>query len=393
MIRKVKFSNFYSFMGEQEISFLAKKKDGYDYFQSKSDDQITKIASFIGKNASGKTNVMRFFSFLSYFICKSAKNENIINSDIAFKTFFDNEKTSNFSVEFQNDNQIFYYDCSIKNNVIQKEALHVKKMTPYAKEAVVFTRKPNNVIELNKSFFDTSLPEKVLSKIKPDISIIAFLEAQYEIDIINEVYNYFAGFKTNINEKGIINHSGHQYQALELYLKDKELKKEMEEFVRDFDLGLSGFEIIKEIKDGGVIFDIKGIHKTGNEENKLDFDYESRGTRLLFFTLGNILSALKNNSIIIIDEFESGFHPEALNKLISYFIDRNEEGTAQLIFSSHSLGFMNKLDMHQMYLVDKDYECKTFLYRLNEVKNIRSDENFLAKYMTGAYGSFPKIRI
>ncbi len=392
MIRKVRFSNFYSFPDEQEISFLAKKKEGYDYFQSDSGDQVTKIASFIGKNASGKTNVMRFFSFLSYFVCKSSKDETVINPDVAFKTFFSNDKPSDFYIEFQSVNQIFYYSCTIEKNIIKKEELRVKKMTPYAKETEVFTRKPNNAIELNKTFFDT-FPQKFLSKIRPDISIVAFLKSHYDIDTINEIYNYFAGFKTNINEKGAINHMGHQFQALELYLKDEELKKEMEQFVRDFDLGLSGFEIIKEIKNNTVTIDVKGIHKTGSKESRLDFDYESRGTRSLFFALGNILSSLKNNNVIIIDEFESGFHPEALNKLISYFIDRNERGSAQLLFSSHSLDFMNKLDMHQTYLVDKDDRCKSFLYRLNEVENIRSDENFLAKYMTGAYGSFPKIRV
>lgn len=392
MIRKVKFSNFYSFLGEQEISFLAKKKEGYDYLKSDSGDQITKIAGFVGKNASGKTNVMRFFSFLGYFICRSSKDETIINPDVAFKPFFNNEKSSNFYIEFQNDNQIFYYNCTVKKNVIQKEKLSVKKMTPYAKEAEVFSRKLNNDIELNKTFFDT-FPQKFLSKVRPDISIVAFLKSNYDIDIINRTYDYFAGFKTNINEKGEINHMGHQLQALELYLKDEELKKEMEQFVCNFDLGLGGFEIIKEIKNGRISIDVKGIHETGKEKHKLDFDYESRGTRSLFFALGNILSALKSDNIIVIDEFESGFHPEALNKLISYFIDKNERGSAQLIFSSHALGFMNKLDMHQTYLVDKNEKCESFLYRLNEVENIRSDENFLAKYMTGSYGAFPKIRV
>ena len=93
------------------------------------------------------------------------------------------------------------------------------------------------------------------------------------------------------------------------------------------------------------------------------------------------------------DEIESGFHPEALNKIINYFIDQNKDGMAQLIFSSHSLGFMNKLDMHQIYLVQKDKYGESLAYRLNQAENIRSDENFLAKYMTGIYGAFPKIRV
>src|SRR3989338_8804599 len=98
MIRAVRFSNFYSFNEEQEISFVAKKKKTYDYFTSKSDDQITKVAGFIGGNASGKTNVMRFFSFISYLACRRVDDDFSLIPDIARKTFFNNIKPSKFYI-------------------------------------------------------------------------------------------------------------------------------------------------------------------------------------------------------------------------------------------------------------------------------------------------------
>ena len=49
--------------------------------------------------------------------------------------------------------------------------------------------------------------------------------------------------------------------------------------------------------------------------------------------------------------------------------------------------------MHQMYLVEKNNNSESHVYRLNQIKGIRSDDNFLSKYMTGAYGAFPKIRV
>ena len=68
-------------------------------------------------------------------------------------------------------------------------------------------------------------------------------------------------------------------------------------------------------------------------------------------------------------------------------------GKAQLIFSSHSFNFMNKLDMHQINLVQKNSKSESLVYSLNQVEGIRSDDNFLNKYMTGTYGAFPKIRV
>ena len=393
MIRKVRFSNFYSFYKEQEINFLANKKKTYDYYTSKSGEQITKIAGFIGGNASGKTNVMRLFSFFSHFVCRKTSEEPALIKDIVYKTFFNSKEKSDFYIEFEKNDSIFYYDFSIKNNVIIKESLSVRKIEKNAREIIIFARQSNTVKLLNNNYF-TNLSIDTLPKIREDVSFIAFIkQSPYSIDIINIVYDYFLGFKTNINEKGQLNNLAHQFKTLDIYLNDNDVKKGMEDFICRFDVGLNGFEIKKEAEDKMTVVSVKGIHTTDLRNNKLDFAYESRGTQSLFFTMANILSALKHNNIIIIDEIESGFHPEALNKLIGYFIDENKDKKTQLIFSSHSLGFMNKLDMHQIYLTEKNGKSESSLFRLNKVKGVRPDENFLSKYMAGSYGAFPKIRV
>jgi len=393
MIRKVKFSNFYSFKKEQEINFLANKKKTYNYFTSKSEEQITKIAGFVGGNASGKTNIMRLFSFLSYFVCRNADEDKSFVKDIAYKTFFSNEEKSHFYIEFEKKDYIFFYDVDIKKNEILQESLFVKKISKSSRKIEIFSRKLHDVVSLNENYFK-NITINSIPKIREDVSFIAFVKKMpYSIEIINNVYEYFLNFKTNINERGEINNDFHQLKTLRTYLIDKELKEEMENFVRNFDIGLSGFKIKEETIKDKIRISVKGIHATNLENKELDLDYESRGTRSLFFAMANILSALKNNNIIIIDEIESGFHPEALNKLIGYFIDEDKDKSAQLIFSSHSLGFMNKLDMHQIFLTEKNSKGESSILRLNKVEGIRSDENFLSKYMTGVYGAFPKIRV
>jgi hypothetical protein len=392
MIRKVKFNNFYSFNKEQEINFLAKKKKTYDYYQSKTTDHITKIAGFIGGNASGKTNVMRLFSFFRYFACESSKDESAGALGIAYKTFFNNKKLSDFYIEFEIDNSIFFYDFAIQDNSIQKEKLYTRQIKKGSKKIEIFSRNSKSIEKLHNDYFK-KFPLEFLKKIRSDVSLLAYLKSHYDIEIINKVFNYFESFKTNINEAGQLNNVPNQIKSIELYLKDDKLKKAMEEFICHFDIGLNNFIIEKEAKGPGFLISIKGVHATKEEKNTLDFSYESRGTQSLFFTLANILSGLKNSNVIIIDEIESGLHPEALNKIISYFIDENKDKKAQIIFSSHSLGFMNKLDMHQMYLIEKNDNSESIVYRLNEIEGIRSDDNFLSKYMTGAYGAFPRIRI
>ncbi len=393
MIRKVKFSNFYSFYKEQEIDFLATKKKTYDYYSSKSGQQITKIAGFIGGNASGKTNIMRLFSFISYFVCRKIDEEEALIKDIAYKTFFNNKEKSDFYIEFEKDNFIFYYDFSVKMNFVLSESLSIKEIKKGSRKTQVFTCQGGKIKMLNKNFF-INLPIKALPKIREDISFITFIkQSAYRVDIVDSIYNYFLNLKTNINEVGKLNTLAQQIKTLNMHDKDKALKKEMEEFVSYFDIGLTGFEIEKKNIDKGIFIEVRGIHSSKLKNNKLDFIYESRGTQSLFFMMANLLSALKNNSVVIIDEMETGLHPEALNKIIGYFIDENKDKTAQLIFSSHSLGFMNKLDMHQIYLTEKNELSESSLIRLNKVEGIRPDENLLAKYMSGVYGGFPEIRV
>ncbi len=396
MIREVKFSNFYSFYKEQKISFLAKKKKTHDYYSSDSGDQISKIAGFAGGNASGKTNVMRLFSFLGFFVCRKADDDPALVSKIVYKTFFNNEEKSNFYVEFEINSSIFYYNFAILNDRILEEKLEFKEIKKGARIKTIFHRKDNILKILNEELFKNISAES-LPQIRGDVSFISFIKlSQYKVDIIDIVYDYFFSFRSNINERGqnLINLFSFQGNVLSSYLNNKELRDKAEDFVRKFDVGLDGFEIRKEKKEDSSKLFVSGIHSTKMKNKKLDFLYESSGTRSLFFTLANILNALKHNNIVIIDEIESGLHPEALSKIINYFINENEKGQAQLIFSSHSHGFMERFDMHQIFLVEKSNMGESKVFSLSKVDGtVRSDENFLAKYMSGAYGAFPKIRV
>ncbi|MGW8185400.1 MAG: AAA family ATPase [Candidatus Moraniibacteriota bacterium] len=395
MIRKIRFSNFYSFEKEQEISFLTNKKKSYAYFDSKVKDseQITKVAGFIGGNASGKTNIMRLLGFFNHFVRTERKGDNL---EIAFKTFFDNEKLSNFYIEFEAENSLFFYEFKIKNNIIKTEELFEKKINKRSPKKRIFLRKNNKVESLHDEYFK-DFPIEYLKTIRGDVSLISFLKAHYNIEIINKISKYFSNIYFNFNEHGRINTMPYNIKGAKSYLKNESLKLRMEDFVRKFDIGLDSFEI-NEIKQNNNIFaifpyDIFGLHKINNDVQKIPFIYESRGTQSLFFMLAHMFNALENNGVVVIDELETGLHPESVKKIIDYFIDENEKGQAQLIFSSHALDFLKKFDMQQIFLVKKDNLCRSELYRLDCVEEIRSDENFLAKYNSGAYGAFPNIKV
>jgi AAA15 family ATPase/GTPase len=389
MIRKIKFNNFYSFETEQVLDFTANKKVSYSYRKSKTGDQVSRIISFIGPNASGKTNVARLLSFIGYFI--SNKDNSKTDLTTAFKSFFNNTKVSNISIEFELKNILFFYDFSIKKNHIIGESLRLRVLKKFAREETVYVREENKFSILNTKFIN--IEKKNLVDINPSVSSVAFFSSLFDIEVIKLIYEYFSKFNTNINERGHIHNKDNRIFLLKLFMQDQDMKDEVNSFINRFDLGLNSFDINEKSELNKKYILASGVHSLDKTNINLSFEYESRGTQLLFFNLIQILCAVKHNSFIVLDELECGLHPEALNKLISYFIDEKADSGVQLFFSSHSLGFMNILDSHQIFLIEKNKECRSQVYRLSQVDNIRSDANYLARYMSGAYGAFPKIRV
>lgn len=334
MLRKITFKNFYSFEKEQEINFTAHKKNTYDYYNSPNNDQISKVVGFVGSNASGKTNIMRLLSFLSYFVCRNTDETTgiIPNLSYSYKTFFNNKEAAKFSIEYEKNNTIFFYNFSIKENIILSESLSIKKLGGRSRKNKVFQREKSSLKILNKNFFN-KISIKSLPNIREDVSLITFIKkSTYSVEIINTVYDYFSNFKTNINERGEINNAAHRVLTLKQYDNTPNLKQNVNNFIANFNIGIKGFKIDKKTENGRELFFINGIHTTKHEDKYLDISCESSGTQALFFTAPNLLTAIKNDNVIIIDELESGLHPEAVDKLICYFIEENKNKKSQLIF-------------------------------------------------------------
>ncbi|MCF7815790.1 MAG: ATP-binding protein [Candidatus Pacebacteria bacterium] len=387
MIRKLKFKNFYSFKEEQVLDFTVTKKKSDEYYESLDGTQISKVMAFVGPNASGKTSVMKLFGFLSYFLTSASRDIKDTN-DTGFNQYaFSKPETSLLSIEFETAENLFTYELELDPKQVYQETLHKKILKKRARPLLVFHRTIEGV-ELNKKVLK-NIPKKQLALLRSDISLIAFLKANFDVPIINEVYEYFnLWFANNINESGYIaSPETKMDDAAQSYLKIPSLKEKMEEFIRNFDVGIDKF-LIEKI-DSKIV--IKGCHKINDKEHNIPFQYESRGTKTLFVDLLPILGGLEIGNCLIIDEIETGLHPQAVDKLISYIVDHIRRSKKQFIFSSHSFNFLELFDAPQIYLVEKN-ENKSEVFRLDSL-GVRPDENFYSKYMSGAYGAFPKIRV
>lgn len=387
MIRKIKFSNFYSFEGTHEIDFTTNKKKSENYFNTFDGKQISKVAIIVGPNNSGKTNLMKLFGYLDYFISSPTREDEKFG--LGFKQYaFSPEKPSSFELEFETENKLYFYKLKTTSEKVLEESLSAKKLNKNSRIYKIFEREKEK-ITVNKKLIP-GITQKSLSSIKDNISTIAFIKSGHDIDEIDEIADYFYRFVTNINEQGdVISVDKGIVLASKAYVEYPELKEKMEEMIHGLNIDIESFSINTNREDKTITID--ALHDVGGKVYNLPLNYESKGTQALFAGLVDILISIEDGTVLALDEIETGLHPHAVYKLLSYIVDEFSDRKRQFIFSSHSFDFIKKLDPQQIFFVEKIDNSSTF-FRLDEL-GVRPDENFLSKYMSGAYGAFPRIRI
>ena len=134
------------------------------------------------------------------------------------------------------------------------------------------------------------------------------------------------------------------------------------------------------------------MHESKNKIFGLPFFMESGGTQHLYNMLSFIFPALETGSVCLSDEIEKQLHPNILPAIFDLFISpETNPKNAQLICTTHVPTLMNDLSKYQIFLVEKNSECESDVYRLDEISGVRPDDNFLKKYLAGAYGGVPDI--
>ncbi|MBP7805082.1 MAG: ATP-binding protein [Candidatus Pacebacteria bacterium] len=404
MIHSFSCKNFYSF-GELttldfEVNNNAPENNGY--FTAKSSTRLSKVETVIGPNASGKTNLLKVVPFLKWLIIDSFNmkpGDPIVVQSFAFGEAKD--QPTELSVVFEIDGKVYTYTFKLNKQKILSEELSV---TSYVKQKKgnkkLFARTWNNATgQYDFEGGNFNVPKGFENLLRSNASVIgtAFRLNHKESQ---KIAKFWQQIETNVIEAGWIgdhllpNKIPQWFEALIFYSDNEALKKEAEKLLSRFDLGLNGIVFEKEKAENGglTIKNVQAVHLFNGEEQSLPILYESSGTKQLFSILKTILQALENGSVAIVDEFDVNLHPEMVMALFDLFIQpETNPKNAQLLLSTHSHLLLSKLDKYQIVLVEKNENGMSEAWRLDEVEDVRSDENYYSKYIAGAYGAVPKI--
>ena len=113
-------------------------------------------------------------------------------------------------------------------------------------------------------------------------------------------------------------------------------------------------------------------HKKNNKEYEIEFIYESEGTRKLFSLIPELIEAMRNGGLVIIDELDAKLHPKLLKYIIMLFkTNVLNRKNAQLIFTSQDLTTMNNqvFRRDEIWFACKNDDKESEIYSLYEIRN------------------------
>lgn len=407
MIHSFTFKNFYSFAEAATISFVDIRKGigtkNNMFCNSPSGERLSKVTTVIGPNASGKTSALKALSFLCWFVRNSFVGLEG-DEEIPIDTFaFSDAKNdiAEFELVFEQNKTVYKYVLHLCKTHIIREELYRKEETQHFN--YLFRREWNPEKNSSDIFQRIGLKTEVVKEIlRKNVSLIAAAVA-INNELLTEISDFWQKIVSNVNRMGkgwdtsSLGERG-LFEATKVYYDNPNLFQKVKQFLKDVDLGLESIQIkegeFHHSKTGEVkkVFLPYGIHKANQKEYQLPFAFESSGTKNMFVLLHFLFPAIEQGGMAVIDELEIDLHPHTLPCIIELFANPvlNPKNT-QLLFTSHSLEILSHLEKEQVVLVEKNKDCKSELFRLDELKGVRRDDNIYAKYMAGAYGAVPDI--
>lgn len=397
MLHTLRFSNFFSFADETEVSFvLDARSNGTEssFASAATDRRLSKLLAVVGANGAGKTNVIKALDFVCWFITKSFFMESGQSLAVKPHAFAQND-ISRFELEFEAYGKLYRYALALNRERVLSESLRVKTSRLFS---TLFTRdwdEATGTETIQQRGF--GLPQKQAEKVKPLASLISMAE-QFGVKTAHAIVEILDRRHSNVGAIGRQAFQGARdvLSAAKFFAESETHRSRMATLLNQWDFGLKDVRMenlrtMNEGKEEEVLVPF-GVHYDGENEMKLPMFAESSGTQAAFVMLADLLPILADGGSVIFDELEADLHPLMLEPILNLFINtKTNPHNAQLIFTCHSVEILNLLKKGQIMLVEKNENCRSEAWRLSDMEGVRADDNFYAKYMAGAYGAVPML--
>lgn len=411
-IQEFSVGNFKSFKDINTLNMMATKSvskykevDENNLISKKDMDvKMLKTKAIYGANASGKSNIIEALSTFIDIVKNSVVENSLLKGIMPFLFSVETiEKPAYFQLVFWDKGIRYRYGFEVSREEVHSEWLYAKKEK---REEPLFIREGMEIIELNKTSFNEGEMllnvlggknnEKKLFRENALLltTLSSFGIAEISFNLVKAISSI--NIVSGLGDKRL-------QQTAEEAMKDEKLKKYILNILKVGDIGIRDvffFETREEsslnMKDSDKFLASKRpvFDERGKEVfmGAIAFFDESEGTRKLFEMAPCIYEAFKNETPLIIDEFDARFHPMLTKEIIRLF-QKDSKTSPQLVFTTHDINLLdNKMfRKDQIDFVEKDSMGASHLYSLIEFKGVRNSASFEEEYIKGKFGAIPYL--
>lgn len=359
------------------------------------DKALLTVAAIYGPNASGKSNVLSAFRFMSRTVVDSYRMWEP-GAPIHREPFAWGEgptKGSLFEVTALIEGTRYQYGFVVGNTSVEEEWLFA---WPKRRKQTWFTRE-KGVIEIGPTMAEAKrLPDTID---RPN-SLFLSIVAQHGYRAALPLFQWFREARSQGDYPGANHWLSHIFGLPRLpgmpapdgadWTTEAKRLDAIREILRAADVGIT--DVRMDDSSNAI-----RIRHTGSDEAWLDLHQESSGTQTLYHLAPTLIETLRKGNLLVVDELEQSLHPHVAAQIVSLFNDRRTNPkNAQLLFSTHDTNLLGSIDgepvlrRDQIWLTEKDSAGGTTLYPLTDYKP-RKGENLERGYLQGRFGAIPGL--
>jgi len=427
MIQEIKIKNFLSFKDEVKLSFEASKDnfaEDSQVVQINENTRLLRFAIIYGYNASGKSNLLGVFDFLSQFWTYKPKDVDIKTGVIPFR--LDNQspnEPSCFELIFYVQDKRYWYQLQLDERQVYLEKLSYYKTT---QPIMLFERvlqDGQSVVNINQNAEKISAAAKELITINC-LKNLSFFVARNQVNVSLPIIDAAKDWMKNQVMPVIFPNTRLTSYAEKLVSKSQKLSNHLVQFLSQADFNITDISStvidhqlsdddvnyltenngdsdeetlleIERIKKERTIQQIKTVfehtveNENGRESYQLDKRFESEGTIRTFGIETAIYEALSSVSILPIDEIETSLHPKLLEKILYDYL--KTPSRSQLIVATHNDGLLDLVDdlirKDSIWFTEKKKSGVTDLYKLTDFRGINRLSSIREAYRNKRFGA------
>ena len=402
MIYKVEIENFFSIRDKQILDLRASAHAPGDTERLAScwrgsREHAPKVVAVFGANGSGKSNLLRALNFAAWFVQSSFtlaprgripyepfNDLSSSGSPTRLKLWLSGRENPGSTDRDDMAECPYCYELVIDNEMNRSVVSEGIFFWPAAtgRRTRLIERLGDGSVKAAKVFGLSGYKRALEKVLRPNASVISTL-AQLNHPVATAIAAAAGTIRSNILVEKI---EFADDLVLRSYIDRAEMVEQFNREISRIDVGVRALEVLPSKEGPQVRFHHEGLTLP------MPLIYESHGTRQFLKLFPLISDALATGSIAIVDELDAAIHSMLLPEVIGWFHDpdRNPHN-AQLWTTCHNACLLEDLSKEEIVFCEKDWQGRTEIYSLNDVKGVRRDYNYYKKYLGGVFGAVPRI--